>query len=72
MLPYSNTLFDGSQPEDSTRPRYVGSLTAKHDPAVKAALAGSDGGSISSSSSWTLLAAQLHGLPCCAFAPSPR
>eukprot|EP00891_Asterochloris_glomerata_P003422 jgi/Astpho2/3422/Aster-x0162 len=50
MLPYSNTLFDGSQPEDSTRPRYVGSLTAKHDPAVKAALAGSDGGSISSSS----------------------
>ncbi len=50
MLPYSNTLFDGSQPEDSTRPRYVGSLTAKHDPAVRAALAGSEGGSISSSS----------------------
>ena len=50
MLPYSNTLFDGSQLEDSARPRYVGSLTAKHDPAVRAALAGSEGGSISSSS----------------------
>ena len=50
MLPYSNTLFDGSQPEDSTRPRYVGSLTARHDPALRAALAGSEGGSISSSS----------------------